>query len=192
MNNPFRFKHHALAALSTFTLLGLSACAQDETTAVTAAGTVNPAATVAAAIAPDVIRGRVTGPNGPEAGVWVIAETRGLPTRFARIVVTNDNGEYLLPELPDASYDLWVRGYGLVDSAKVQARPGTTLDLDAVVAPDAAAAAEYYPAGYWYSMLNVPGADQFPGTGPAGNGLNPGMRNKDHYNNQLNNGGCIV
>ena len=38
----------------------------------------------------DDIGGVVTGPNGPEAGVWVIAETTELPTRFARIVVTDD------------------------------------------------------------------------------------------------------
>ena len=49
------------------------------------------------------IEGTVTGPNGPEAGVWVIAETHDLPTRFAKIVVTNDAGQYLIPELPIAN-----------------------------------------------------------------------------------------
>ena len=91
----------------------------------------------------------VAGPNGPEAGVWVIAETTDLPTRFTRIVVTDDQGRYLLPDLPQASYQVWVRGYGLVDSPKVQATPGRNLDLTAVGAPDARAAAQYYPAGYW-------------------------------------------
>src|SRR3954453_22982533 len=95
--------------------------------------------------------GVVTSPNGPEAGVWVIAETRDLPTKFVKIVVTDDQGRYVLPELPKASYDVWVRGYGLVDSPKVKAEPGKTLDLKAVVASNAAAAAEYYPAQYWYS-----------------------------------------
>src|SRR5712671_4344693 len=63
--------------------------------------------------------GLVTGPNGPEAGVWVIAETTDLPTKFAKIVVTDDQGRYVLPDLPKASYKIWVRGYGLVDSPKV-------------------------------------------------------------------------
>jgi hypothetical protein len=78
----------------------------------------------------------VTGPSGPEAGVWVIAETRDLPTKFARIVVTDDAGRYLIPDLPPASYDVWVRGYGLVDSPKLKAEPGSTMDLRATVAPD--------------------------------------------------------
>src|SRR2546425_6639030 len=97
----------------------------------------------------DDIGGVVTGPNGPEAGVWVIAETRDLPTKFVKIVVTDDRGRYLLPDLPRASYNLWVRGYGLVDSPKVQATPGKAMNLTAVVAPNARAAADYYPAGYW-------------------------------------------
>ena len=84
--------------------------------------------------------GLVTSANGPEAGVWVIAETRDLPTRFARIVVTNDRGRYLMPDLPKARYEVWVRGYGLVDSPKVQAHPGQALDLKAVIAPSVAAA----------------------------------------------------
>src|SRR5881394_1017843 len=105
--------------------------------------------------------GVVTSSNGPEAGVWVIAETNDLPTKFAKIVVTDDRGRYLIPELPKANYSVWVRGYGLVDSPKVQAAPGRSLDLHAVVAPNAAAAAEYYPAIYWYSMLKVPGKNEF-------------------------------
>ena len=92
--------------------------------------------------------GMVTGAHGPEAGVWVIAETTELPTRYAEIVVTDDQGRYLLPDLPKANYNVWVRGYGLVDSPKVQATPGKTLDLTAVPAPSAAAAAQYYPAIY--------------------------------------------
>src|SRR6185369_3001525 len=96
--------------------------------------------------------GIVTSVNGPEAGVWVIAETPDLPTRYAKIVVTDDRGRYLVPDLPQATYNVWVRGYGLVDSPKVQAGPGRTLDLRAVVAPSPAAAAEYFPAIYWYAM----------------------------------------
>ena len=70
-----------------------------------------------------IIGGVVTGPNGPEAGVWVIAETTDLPTKFAKIVVTDDQGRYLIPELPKAKYKVWVRGYGLVDSPKVDGEP---------------------------------------------------------------------
>ena len=95
----------------------------------------------AVAIDNDDIGGVVTGARGPEAGVWVIAETRDLPTRLIKIVVTNDQGRYLLPDLPKATYDVWVRGYGLVDSAKMKATPGKTVNLTAVTAPNAAAAA---------------------------------------------------
>jgi hypothetical protein len=89
----------------------------------------------------DDIGGVVSGPNGPEAGVWVIAETTDLPTRFARMVVTDDRGRYVVPDLPKAKYTLWARGYGLVDSAKVDGVPGQTVNLTAVVAPTEAAAA---------------------------------------------------
>src|SRR5262245_49552796 len=125
--------------------------------------------------------GVVRGPNGPEAGVWVIAETTDLPTKFAKIVVTDDRGRYLVPELPKANYQVWVRGYGLVDSPKVAAAPGKTLDLTAVPAPNAAAAAEYYPAIYWYSMLKVPEKSEFPGTGPQGNGLATHLKSQGQW-----------
>jgi hypothetical protein len=111
----------------------------------------------------DDIGGVVTGSKGPEAGVWVIAETTDLPTRFARMVVTDDQGRYVLPDLPKANYSVWVRGYGLVDSPKVKAKPGQTLNLKAAPAPGEAAAAQYYPAIYWYSMLKIPDASQFGG-----------------------------
>ena len=98
----------------------------------------------------------MNGPEGPEAGVWVIAETTDLPTRFARIVVTDGQGRYLVPDLPKANYNVWVRGYGLVDSPKVAAAPGRAVNLTAVVRPTTPAAAQYYPAIYWYSMLKIP------------------------------------
>src|ERR1700736_7047041 len=104
----------------------------------------------AVAIDNDDIGGVVRGPNGPEAGVWVIAETRDLPTRFTKSVVTDDQGRYVLPDLPKAKYQIWVRGYGLVDSAKVDGEPGQQLNLTAVPAPNERAASEYYPAIYWY------------------------------------------
>src|SRR5271163_4885506 len=107
------------------------------------------------------IGGVVTGANGPEAGVWVIAETTELPTKFARIVVTDDRGRYLIPDLPAASYSVWVRGYGLVDSTKLTAKPGQLLNHTAVPAPNESAAAYYYPAIYWYAMMKIPPASDF-------------------------------
>ena len=109
------------------------------------------------------LSGTVTSTNGAEAGVWVIAETTDLPTKFSKTVVTDDRGRYLIPDLPRGNYSVWVRGYGLVDSPKVSvsAAPGRTLDLRATIAPSAAAAAEYYPTIYWYSMLNIPDKKEF-------------------------------
>ena len=108
------------------------------------------------------IGGTVASPSGPEAGVWVIAETTDLPTRFRKIVVTDDFGRYVVPDLPDANYRVWVRGYGLVDSVPVQGRPGQRLSLRAVPAPDRLAAAQYYPASYWLGLVNVPPKEAFP------------------------------
>ena len=111
----------------------------------------------------------------------MIAETTNLPTKFTRIVVTDDEGRYLVPDLPKASYSVWVRGYGLVDSAKVQSGPGQALNLTAVAAPNPKAAAEYYPAQYWLSLLQVPGASEFPGTGDAGNGISPNVKSQGQW-----------
>ena len=66
-------------------------------------------------IDPDDIAGVVTGPRGPEAGVWVIAETSDLPTKFVRIVVTDDAGAVSGPgsaegELPCVDPRLWAGG----------------------------------------------------------------------------------
>lgn len=124
----------------------LAACSQDPTGPVTQD----------IAIDNDDIAGVVTSSAGAEAGVWVIAETNDLGTRFARIVVTDDEGRYLVPDLPPASYRLWVRGYGLVDSEKIAAEPGAIVDLAATVAPSASAAAQVYPAAYWFSMMSLP------------------------------------
>src|SRR5258705_1596580 len=117
----------------------------------------------AVAIDADDIGGVVTSAKGPEAGVWVIAETTDLPTKFAKMVVTDDQGRYVLPDLPAANYQVFVRGYGLVDSARVPAKPGQHLDLKAVVAPNGRAAAQVYPANYWLSLLEIP-----KGEHPAG------------------------
>src|SRR5689334_1563390 len=151
---------HCLRHLRTF--LGLSFAATAAIGAVASSGAATQLSPTAVAIDRDDIGGVVTGNNGPEGGVWVIAETTDLPTKFAKIVVTDDRGRYLVPDLPNARYSVWVRGYGLVDSAKVQTSPGTTLDLRATAAPTAAAAAQYYPPIYWFSMMHVPAAREFP------------------------------
>ena len=141
----------------------------------------------------DDIAGVVTGSKGPEAGVWVIAETTDLPTRLIKSVVTDDQGRYLVPDLPKASYNVWVRGYGLVDSPKVKAAPGQQLSLTAVPAPDAKSAAQYYPAMYWHAMMQMPPKSDFPGTGPTGNGISPNMKSQGEWiRNIVNTDGCTT
>ena len=133
------------------------------------------------AIDSDDIGGVVRGPTGPEAGVWVIAETTDLPTRMTRIVVTDDEGRYLVPDLPSASYRLWVRGYGLVDSEPLVSHPGTHHELQAVPAPGPHEAAQYFPANYWLSLFQSPKEDEFPGTGESGNGIAEAMPDQQHW-----------
>ena len=111
----------------------------------------------------DDLGGVVTGPKGPEAGVWVIAETTDLPTKFAKIVVTDDRGRYVVPDLPKASYSVWVRGYGLVDSPKIQATPGKILNLTAVVAPNAARSRRVLPGGLLVLHASCSRQERVPG-----------------------------
>ena len=166
----------AFAAAMVFALAGVQ-------------GQVAPQAAVA--VDNDDIGGVVTGPRGPEAGAWVVAETRETQTRLIKIVVTDDRGRYLIPDLPKANYDVWVRGYGLVDSAKVKTAPGKSLNLTAVAAPGSSAAAAYYPAQYWFSLLQVPPARDFPGTGAGGNGISESMRSQGEWiRNVVNTDGC--
>src|SRR6476620_63461 len=143
----------------------------------------------ATAPANGVITGVVRSDKGPEAGVWVIAETKDLPTNFIKIVVTDDQGRFLLPELPTANYSVWVRGYGLVDSQKVMLKPGAaTVTLDAVTAKTPQEAAQVYPGNYWLSLLAPPDKSLFPGTGAQGNGIGNGMVTQNHWINQLKSG----
>jgi hypothetical protein len=175
MRIPFRHLSLAVSGLSVVALLAMA-----------------PSRAHRLEVGPNDLGGAVTGPKGPEAGVWVIAETRDLATKFVRIVVTDDEGRYLIPDLPKATYDVWVRGYGLVDSPKQKSAAGKTLDLKATPAPNARAAAQYYPAGYWLSMLKVPEKNEFPGTGLEGNGISPNVKSQQDWIRLLKSGGCTA
>lgn len=143
----------------------------------------------AIAIDADDIAGVVTGRSGPEAGVWVIAETAELGTKFSRTVVTDDQGRYLIPDLPKANYQVWVRGYGLVDSKRVPGVPGKSINLTAVTAPTPRAAAAIYPAGYWLSLLKVPEKSEF---GTPGSGINPAIKDQGDWMRMIKSGGCTA
>jgi hypothetical protein len=119
----------------------------------------------------------------PEAGVWVIAETEDLPTKYAKIVVTDERGRFLIPDLPKASYLVWARGYGLLDSRKVKATPGRALEIKAPLAPNQASAAQYYPAIYWYALLGIPEKGEFP----IGNAAS-----QEQWLNVVKTNGCIT
>jgi hypothetical protein len=129
----------------------------------------------------DDISGVVSGAAGPEAGVWVVAETTDLPTKYTKIVVTDDQGRFVVPDLPKASYQVWVRGYGLVDSDRTRATPGSTVKLRAGREASPKEAAETYPAMYWFSMLRVPAAGEFP--------LGP-VQSQQQWLNTIKSGAC--
>ena len=143
---------------------------------------------------PGFITGVVQGEKGPEAGVWVIAETKELGTPMIKTVVTNDQGRYLLPELPAVNYKVWVRGYGIADSTPVDAKPSPTQVTLKVKSATGVEAAKVYPGDYWLSMLAPPPKSMFPGTGeksdtnPNGNGLNVAMQSQDEWINRLKSG----
>src|SRR2546423_13709266 len=169
---------------SKFSLFASVALAAAMVLTVVPAGAQQPAAQ-AVAIDNDDIGGVVTSSKGPEAGVWVIAETHGLGVRYIKSVVTDDQGRYVIPDLPKANYDVWVRGYGLVDSPKGKSEPGKQLNLTAVPAPNAAEAAKYYPAIYWYAMMKIPQAEVF-GSKDA-----PSNVKITDYLNVMKNNGCV-
>jgi streptogramin lyase len=142
---------------------------------------------VAADPAPEgYIAGKVASDKGAEPGVWVIAETAELLTPFIKIVVTDDKGRFVLPQMPEATYRIWIRGFGLKDSEKIEARPGDhELDLAAVTAKTPQEAAQVYPPDYWLSLLEPPPANAFPGTGPEGNGIAPTLKTQVEWLNNL-------
>jgi hypothetical protein len=152
-------------------LILISGCDRTESPANTAMTSSGPV------IDADDIAGTVSSVNGFEAGVWVIAETDAFDTLFARIVVSDEAGRYLVPDLPDADYRIWVRGYGLADSARVNARPGEHVNLQAQPASDPAEAARVYPAAYWYAMMHLPAAEEVTGVPGGLNGYLMWMKN---------------
>jgi len=135
---------------------------------------------------PGYITGTVTSEKGPEAGVWVIAETKALPTGFIKTVVTDDQGRFVIPELPGVTYKVWVRGYGLVDSTPMDLKPSPNqVALKVTTAKTPQEAAKVYPGDYWLSMLAPPPKNLFPGTGPQGNGVGTRMVSQDLWINSL-------
>ena len=142
-------------------------------------------------VAPDAISGVVGSKAGPEAGVWVIAESRDLPTRMMKIVVTDDQGRFLLPQLPVAKYKVWARGYGMADVPAVMSAPGQRVDLTATPAASPAAAAQTYPANYWYSVLKPPAEADFPGTGATGNKIGPAQVTQADFIQNIKEG-CLI
>jgi hypothetical protein len=167
------------ASLRAFALLGFLLASSSLTPPVSAQDQ-------AVRIDGDDIGGTVTGPNGPEAGVWVIAETTDLPTRYIKSVVTDDRGRYVIPDLPVANYRVWVRGYGLVDSPRLRATPGQVVNHTAVPAPNEAAAAHYYPAIYWYTMMKIPPASEFGGASDI-----PKNITQETWRQRMNNVDCV-
>src|SRR5947209_6419468 len=135
------------------------------------------------------ITGVVRSDKGPEAGVWVIAETKDLLTNFIKIVVTDDQGKFLVPDLPAANYKVWVRGYGVVDSTPITMKPATnSITLKTTTAKTPQEAAKVYPGDYWLSLMEPPPSNLFPGTGNQGNGLNANMKTQNQWLNQLKSG----
>ena len=148
-------------------------------------------ASVAASVAMaanDNISGSVRSASGGEAGVWVIAETADLKTSYRKIVVTDDEGNFLVPDLPKAKYSIWARGYGLLDSDKQTTRPGKKVTIDVTNAATPQEAAKVYPGNYWFSLLEVPPEREFPGTGADGNGISESMRNQALFVDRLKDG----
>jgi hypothetical protein len=153
-------------------------------------GTADAQSSAAVRIGANDIGGVVSSAKGLEAGVWVIAETTDLPTRYIKEVVTDDRGRYLIPDLPKARYTVWARGYGLVDSPKAQSQPGKLVNLQPTIAPDKKAAAQYYPANYWYALASVPAENEFPGTGEEGNGISPNLKSQAQWLRLMKTDGC--
>ena len=135
-----------MLSISFLLLLSLSSCSDAADGNPTTTDTAN---NEVITTANNNIGGVVSNSAGPEAGIWVVAGTVGLDTFFARIVVTDAQGRFLIPDLPAANYQVWTRGYGLADSPKLSMQPGATVNLHAVIAENDAIDAQVYPTAYW-------------------------------------------
>src|SRR5262249_2962538 len=149
------------------------------------------AAPPAVAIDNDDIGGVVTGATGPEAGVWVIAETTDLPTRYAKMVVTDDQGRYVVPDLPKPKHQLGVRTQRPPAPPRAGGERGNPPHWPADKAPERRGAAQYPPPIYWYSMLKVPAPNEFPGTGAKGNGIAVEKKSQPEWVNDIKTTGCM-
>ena len=140
-----------------------------------------------AARPPGYITGVVRSSQGPEAGVWVIAETKDLPTNFIKIVVTDDQGRFMVPELPAANYSVWVRGYGLVDSTPIQMKPAHDADhADRDAGEDAAGSGEGLSRQLLAVAARAAGRERVSRhRARKGNGLGPNMLTQNHWINSL-------
>ena len=117
------------------------------------------------------ISGTVRSSNGPEAGVWVIAETKDLPTNFIKIVVTGDAGVFVAPSCrrrPITSGQR-VRSRRLeAGSVKVDSTTPSSPDLTLTATPAATPqeAAKVYPGNYWLSLPSRLVKSEFPAPVP--------------------------
>ena len=145
----------------------------------------------AVAVDADDIGGVVSGPKGPEAGVWVIAETTEPPheirphRRHRRSRPVSGAGSAEAPRMTSGcAATAW--------SIRPRSSPARArqLNLTATIAPDPHAAAQYYPSGYWFSLIKVPDKCEFPGTGPEGNGISPNVKNQAEWLRTMKSGTC--
>ena len=120
----------------------------------------------------------------------VVTETTDLPTRPVDLVVTDDKVAISFPDLPRPITTSGRGGTASWILRKCKRSPARWLMLKPVVAPDAAAAAQYYPADYWYSLLEVPKASEFPGTGDPGNGISPKIKSQGQWLEMVKTDGC--
>ena len=158
-------------------------------------GTVGARQTAAPTVAIDAddIGGVVTGAAGPEAGVWVIAETTDAADALDQERRHRRSGP--LPHSRSAEGALRRLGPRLRArrlARRSKRRQARRSRLKAVAAPAREAAAEYYPA-------QVPGSrccrcrpkSDFPGTGPSGNGIAPNIKSQGEWiRNIVNTDGC--
>ena len=147
----------------------------------------------AIAVDADDIGGVVRSSKGPEAGVWVIAETKDLPTPYV------EDRRHRRPGPLSAARSAEGQLHACSCAATAwsirrasTATPGKALNLTAVIAPNEHAAAQYYPAGHWLSLLRIPEAGEFPGTGPQGNGINPNIKSQAEWVRMIKSGGCTA